>query len=54
MLLFILQIQNSSSSETMPRMAHLPKKDTENASVPTASDQLPAGLVYMCIVSGIH
>lgn len=53
-LIFILQIQNSSSSETMARMAQVPKKGTQNSSAPTESDLLQAGLVFMCTVSGIH
>lgn len=38
MLIFILQIQNSLSSEMMPIMAQLPKQDTKKSAVPAESD----------------
>lgn len=38
MLTFILQIQNSLSSEMMPKMAQLLKQDTKKSAVPTESD----------------
>lgn len=54
MLIFILQIPNSLSSDMMLRMAQLPKQDTNNQQYLLNLICYTAGLVYIYSVSGIY